>query len=178
MQKILWQIPLRTADETNPYENVYVKRRRHHQQQYFIRSLFRAEAIKRKGDIGIELPCVVKMIRLSNGVMDEEDNLRMAFKWIKDEIGRCLFPEKSIVYVTKKGQVKENRGRCDDDKRVKWEYGQEKHKTLAIRIEITSCIDDVLSPPSSIEDLCKALPTPRVLQKGFSELLYCSHTKP
>jgi hypothetical protein len=162
MQKILWEIPLRTADETNAYENVYVKRRRHHQQQYFIRSLFRAEEIKRKGDIGMEFPCIVKMTRLSNGVMDEEDNLRMSFKWIKDEIGRCLFPEKSIVYVTKKGQVKENRGRCDDDKRVKWEYGQEKHRTLAIRIEITSGIDDVLSLPFLKEGLNIALQAPHV----------------
>ena len=68
--------------------------------------------------------------------MDEEDNLRMAFKWIKDELGACLFPEKVAYYVTKKGAARQNKGHADSDPRVKWHYGQEKSKRLGIRIEI------------------------------------------
>jgi len=130
MNKIVWQLPLRTCDETNAYEHRAVKTRRHRQQQFFIRQLFLHESRP------IELPCTVKMVRLSPGTMDEEDNLRMAFKWIKDEIGACLCPSKSVVYVTKKGKTRENKGHADGDKRIKWEYGQEKARTLSVRIEI------------------------------------------
>lgn len=85
----------------------------------------------------IELPCTIKFIRLGPRFMDEEDNLRMAFKWIKDEVGACLFPDKVATYITKKGKVQENKGHADSDKRVTWEYGQEKASRLGIRIEIS-----------------------------------------
>ena len=131
MNKIVWALPLKTADETNCYEHPAVKKKRHKQQQFFIRRLFIRE------DRKINLPCVIKFIRLSPGAMDEEDNLRMAFKWIKDEVGACLFPEKVVTYMTKKGQLRENKGHADSDNRVKWEYGQEKSAILGIRIEIS-----------------------------------------
>jgi len=136
VEKVIWELPLKTKDETNSFEHYAVKKKRHNQQQFFIKQLFMHEARE------IKLPCTVKFIRLSPGFMDEEDNLRMAFKWIKDQVGACLFPNKSVVYVTRKGQVRENRGHADSDKRVTWEYGQEKSKTLGIRIEITFVSDD------------------------------------
>src|SRR5271154_5336568 len=101
-KSIVWELPLKTKDETNAYEHPFVKTRRHKQQQFFIKQLFMKENRR------IEFPCTVKFIRLSPSFMDEEDNLRMAFKWIKDEIGACLFPEKSVVYLTRKGKVREN----------------------------------------------------------------------
>ena len=131
MKKLIWEIPLKTKDETNSFEHYSVKSKRHKRQQFFIKQLFMHEAEE------IRLPCTVKFIRLSPGFMDEEDNLRMAFKWIKDQVGACLFPNKSVIYVTRKGQIKENRGHADSDKRVTWEYGQEKSRILGVRIEIT-----------------------------------------
>jgi hypothetical protein len=128
--KIVWEIALKTCDETNSYENVFAKTKRHKLQQFFIRQLFNQE------NRAVPLPCLVTCTRLARGYMDEEDNLRMAFKWIKDQIGACLFPEKSVIYVTKKGVIKENRGHADSDPRVKWAYKQEKSSRLGIRIEI------------------------------------------
>ena len=136
MNKIIWELPLRTTDETNSYEHHWIKIKRHKQQQFFIKQLFLKE--KRK----IVLPCIVKFIRLSSQFMDEEDNLRMTFKWIKDQVGACLFPDKSVFYLSKKGKLLENRGHADSDKRVTWEYGQEKSKTLGIRIEISFAVPD------------------------------------
>jgi hypothetical protein len=132
MPKIVWELPLKTTDETNSYEHHAVKKKRHRQQQFFVRQLFMHEAQE------ITFPCIVKFIRLSSRFMDEEDNLRIAFKWIKDEVGACLFPNKAVVYVTRTGKVRENKGHADGDKRVKWEYGQEKSKIQGIRIEISS----------------------------------------
>jgi len=139
MPRIIWSLPLKTCDETNAYENPHVKTKRHKQQQFFVRQLFKTE--KRP----IKLPCTIKFIRIGPRFMDEEDNLRMAFKWIKDEIGACLFPTKSVIYVTKTGKIRENKGHADSDKRVKWEYGQEKGSILGVKIEITYEEDSPLS---------------------------------
>jgi hypothetical protein len=138
MTKITWCLPLKTCDETNAYEHHAVKSKRHRQQQFFVRKLFMHEKTV------INLPCTVTFIRLGPRFMDEEDNLRMAFKWIKDQVGACLFPEKSVVYVTKKGQVRENKGHADGDKRVTWKYGQEKATRLSIKIEIEFLSDQEL----------------------------------
>ena len=131
LNKIIWELPLKTCDETNNYEHHAVKTKRHKIQQFFVRQAFIKEEQK------IILPCTVKFIRLSPGSMDEEDNLRMAFKWIKDQLGASLFPEKCVKYVTKNGKFRENKGHADSDKRVTWEYGQEKSTRLGIRIEIS-----------------------------------------
>lgn len=129
--KIIWELPLKTVSEANCFEHYRIKSKRHQQQQFFIRQLFIHEAQK------IVLPCTVKMIRLAPRTLDEDDNLRMAFKWIKDEISECLIPEKRAAYVTKKGRIQEVKGRADSDKRITWEYGQEKTKIQGIRIEIS-----------------------------------------
>lgn len=130
MEKILWELPLKTCDETNAYEHPFVKTKRHKLQAFFIRQLFAKEANP------VPLPCSVTFVRLGPREMDEEDNLRMAFKWIKDQVGACIFPDKAVVYVTKKGKVYENKGHADSDPRIKWQYKQEKAKRLGIRIEI------------------------------------------
>lgn len=130
IEKIIWKVPIKTCDETNAYENRHLKTRRHKQQQFFIRHLFHRETRP------IPMPCSITFVRLGPKEMDEEDNLRMAFKWIKDQVGACIFPEKSVIYITKAGKVKENKGHADSDPRVKWKYGQEKSSGLSIRIEI------------------------------------------
>jgi hypothetical protein len=135
LEKIIWSIPIKTCDETNAYENPHAKTRRHKQQQFFIRQLFNREARP------VPLPCSVTFVRIGPKEMDEEDNLRMAFKWIKDQVGACIFPEKAVIYITKAGKIKENKGHADSDPRVKWLYRQEKATRLSIRIEIESLPD-------------------------------------
>lgn len=130
MGKIIWELPLKTVSESNSSEHWTAKSKRHRQQQFFVRSLFDKERR------AIPIPCEVMLIRISPRSLDVEDNLPMSFKFIKDEIGACLFPEKVVSYRTKGGRIVKNKGHADSDPRVKWKYSQEKGK-LGIRIEIT-----------------------------------------
>lgn len=130
-EKITWDLPIKTVSESNSSEHWTKKSTRHHKQQFFTRLSFNKNVKK------VTFPCVVKLIRLSPRFLDAEENLPMAFKWIKDELGACMFPEKIVNYVSKSGKVIQNKGHADSDERVTWEFGQEKSKTQAIRIEIT-----------------------------------------
>lgn len=132
MDKIIWELPLKTISEANCSQHWTVKSKRHKQQQFFVRALFNRQQNP------ISLPCCVKMIRLGSRLLDAEENLPMAFKWVKDEISACLIPEKRKFYKDKKGKLREIKGRADDDPRIKWQYGQEKAATQGIRIEITT----------------------------------------
>ena len=135
--KIKWQIPLKTVSESNSNEHWLKKAKRHTQQQFFIKQLFKSL------NKPIYLPCMITLTRIGPRVLDIEENLPMAFKWIKDEIGACIFPERVVEYVQKRkrnGKVylshRTNKGHADSDPRIKWTYAQEKGKILAIRIEI------------------------------------------
>lgn len=55
------------------------------------------------------------MIRISNHFLDEEDNLRIALKWIKDAIAEVLTQDFVV-------------GRADSDKRITWFYDQKTGK--------------------------------------------------
>lgn len=125
---IVWTIPLKTVSEANCSEHWSKKSKRHRQQQFYIRSLFAHEAMQ------ITLPCTVTLIRLSPRMLDD-DNLRSAFKWIRDEISECILPEK-VKFYQKKGKLYILKGHADSDSRITWVYGQEKQSTLGIRIEI------------------------------------------
>lgn len=127
---ILWEIPLKTVSESNKSEHWTKSSKRHKQQQFFIRSLFNRESQE------IVLPCVITMTRRSPRFLDCEENLPMAFKWIKDEIGACLFPEKIVTYKKKSGSSAKNKGHADSSPLVKWQYSQEKSKIMGIRIVI------------------------------------------
>ena len=131
MNKIIWEVPIKTVSEANRSEHWAVSAKRHRMQQFLIRRLFNTL------EQPLNPPCCVKMTRLGGRYLDEDDNLRMALKWIKDEISVCLVPEKRKYYIDKKGITREIKGRADDDKRITWEYAQEKAKMLGIRIEIT-----------------------------------------
>lgn len=72
----------------------------------------------------IKLPCVVKMTRQAPRDLDADDNLRIALKWIKDAIAELITGD----YVP---------GRADGDKRIKWEYDQEKCSEYKVKIEIS-----------------------------------------
>lgn len=136
MAKIEWYIPITTVSEANTSEHWTKKRQRHKQQQFFIRSLFRRETSE------TPLPCVITMTRVSPRLLDD-DNLRTAFKWIRDEISECIFPEKTSHYISKSGRKIKIKGRADSDPRIKWEYAQEKGKTLGVKIEIAPHIADL-----------------------------------
>ncbi len=132
---ITWELPLTTVSESNCSEHWTVKRKRHQQQQFFVRCLFNHEAQE------IPMPCEITLTRISSRFLDSEENLPMAFKWIKDEIGACLFPEKVVTYHKKNRKTIKNKGHADSDPRVKWKYAQEKGKRLGIRIEIKASAD-------------------------------------
>lgn len=140
---IRWEIPLKTVSESNKSEHWTKSSKRHRQQQFFVKSLFRSKVLV------IPYPCEVTLTRISTRFLDAEDNLPMAFKWIKDEIGACLFPEKVVVIHKKNGKFVKNKGHADSDPRVKWKYAQEKGKILAIRIEIRP-LDSVHVQPLNI----------------------------
>jgi hypothetical protein len=129
---IVWTIPIRTVSEANTKEHWTVSSRRHQQQQWFIRRQFLVDERK------VMLPCTVKLVRLGGRFLDKDDNLPMSFKWIRDEIAECIFPEKNVQYVDKKGKIRSLKGRLDDSPLIKWEYDQEKSNRMGIRIEIYS----------------------------------------
>lgn len=130
MNKISWFLPIKTVSEANRSEHWTKSSKRHKQHQFFVRQLFMAHKPH------IELPCRVEMIRIGPRYLDREENLPMAFKWIKDEISACLLPDKRKFYIDKKGKKRELKGRCDDDPSIKWLYDQEKGVIPGIRIEI------------------------------------------
>lgn len=71
----------------------------------------------------LSLPCTVKMVRVAPNELDADDNLRISLKWIKDAIAEILTQD----FVP---------GRADSDKRIKWEYDQEKSKTYGVKLQI------------------------------------------
>lgn len=133
--KITWELPLKTVSESNSSEHWTKSSKRHRIQQFFVRNLFSKEESE------VPIPCIVTLTRLSPRMLDAEENLPMAFKWIKDEIGACLFPEKVVVYKNKSGKISKNKGHADSSSLVTWKYSQEKNKKMGIRIEIESLAD-------------------------------------
>lgn len=110
-------LPILTVSEANNFDPWREKHKRHSAQK---KAAFWAlnSNIKK-----ITLPCTVKMVRLGLRLLDEEDNLRMSLKYLKDGIAELLTGD----YVA---------GRADSDKRIKWEYDQEIKSDYAVRLEI------------------------------------------
>ena len=129
MTNITWTLPIRTVSEINCSQHWTKKQVRHKQQQFFVRALFRHEGRE------ITLPCTVKLTRLSPRTMDD-DNLPTSMKYIRDEIAEQL-TGKGGFYVTRAGLRKSIKGHADNDKRIHWEYAQEKAKTHGVRSEIS-----------------------------------------
>jgi hypothetical protein len=128
---ICWEIPLKTISESNTREHWHKAALRHRQQQFFVRALFNAEIRP------MPMPCVITLTRIGPRALDSHDALPGSFKWIVDEIGAQLFPEKVVKYQGKtKGKLVKNKGHADSDPRVTWKYAQEKGKIQGIRIEI------------------------------------------
>ncbi len=124
--KIEFIIPM-TRDlmkEANrPGEHWSKRKKRHDIQKFLIRSQMNHYLFEE-----IPRPCIVTMTRIAPRMMDEEENLRYAFKWIKDQLASCIVDEHK-QFMT---------GHCDNDPRISWEYRQKKGrvKEYAIKIEI------------------------------------------
>lgn len=102
---VQWKIPMKTVSEANNFEHWRDKYNRHKDQKKWIWIFFNRETRP------ITLPCTVVMIRHAKNMLDKEDNLPMAFKWIKDYIADKLIPGLPP-------------GRADNDPRITWEYDQ------------------------------------------------------
>lgn len=121
MPRIALELPIKTVSESNVSEHWSKKAQRHKQQQWMIRIAFN------QLEEPVQLPCTVKLTRLSPRMLDSHDNLPMAFKWIVDQLSECLIPQKP-------GNGK---GRSDSDPRITWLYDQRKESPQRILIEIS-----------------------------------------
>ena len=124
------EIPMKTTSEANSREHWLKRTKRHTQQQFIVRLAFNQNRYQPT------FPCEITLTRISPRKLDCDENLPMSFKYIKDEIGAQLFPEKVVTYKNKNGKVVQNKGHADSDPRVTWKYAQETGKIQAIRIEI------------------------------------------
>jgi hypothetical protein len=112
--------PIETVSEANKHEHWTVSAKRHKQQKTLSKVYFnKLSAFKDK-------MIVVKLIRVSPRKLDKDENLPMAFKWVKDAIADLIYPGQQA-------------GRADDTDLIKWEYAQEKGLPKAkpmMRIEV------------------------------------------
>jgi hypothetical protein len=117
-----WNLPILTVSEANSSEHWTKKHKRHRIQKGWVSAAMRSESKE------IDLPCHIKLTRLAPRILDKDDNLPMAFKFIKDQISDELIPGKAA-------------GLADDDPRLSWSYDQQKSKEKSVKIEIFSLGD-------------------------------------
>lgn len=127
MPCITWILPIKTVSEMNCSEHWSKKSKRHKQQQFFVRQLFKHETNK------INLPCKITLTRLAPRMLDD-DNMPTSMKYIQDEVAEQL-TGKGGYYITRNGHRKAIKGHADGDKRLSWVYAQEKAKTQGVRLE-------------------------------------------
>jgi hypothetical protein len=128
--KVEFTIPLSKdliPSEANRGGEHWTKKHKRHQQQKF---LINAYMTSRAPPISSMFPCMISLTRISPRILDEEDNLPMAFKSWKDYIADYLIPGKPM-------------GQADSDKRLKWVYAQEKGKPKEYALKVQ--IDTILS---------------------------------
>ncbi len=130
MDKIAFTLPIKTISESNVREPWFKAHRRHKTQRTIVRLALSRNSIE------WAFPLEITLTRIAPRFLDVEENLPMAFKWIKDEIGACIFPERVVHYRNKGGTIVRNTGHADSDARVTWCYAQEKGKIPSVRIEI------------------------------------------
>lgn len=116
---VFWQLPIKTASEANSSEHWAQKAKRHKLQKRWIKTAFM------KNRPHIALPAHVILTRIAPRELDSQDNLPTSLKYVCDAIAEQLTGN----FVP---------GRADSDKRISWEYKQEKGKVreYAVKIEI------------------------------------------
>lgn len=113
-------LPQDLLSEGNKTDSFWKKRDRKKRKHFWLATYFRVELIK--------LPCKVTLTRIAPRELDY-DNLVTTGKHFRDWISDKLIPGLQP-------------GRADSDKRIEWEYKQEKGQVreYAIRIEIVSSL--------------------------------------
>src|SRR5579864_2050478 len=121
MKKIEWILPIKLISEANNTDHWTKKRKRNKNQEKIIWWQWN------QVQPDITLPCIVTLTRIAPRFLDQDDNLRMSFKHVKDIIADLIKPGLAM-------------GRADDDERMIWQYSQEKGKPkeYAVKIEIVS----------------------------------------
>jgi hypothetical protein len=104
---ISWHLPIKIANEANSSEHWLKTSKRHKLQKKRIKLQFLKEKPK------INLPCTCVLTRIAPRKLDEHDNLRSSMKWCVDAIAAELTGNHIP-------------GQADSDKRITWEYKQEK----------------------------------------------------
>lgn len=114
-----WQLPIKTASESNCSEHWTKKARRHALQKKRVKTEF----LIRQSEFS--LPCKVLLTRIAPRSLDEGDNLPNSLKYLRDAVSECL------THTTLAG-------RADGDSRIQWSYSQEKGRVreYAVKIEI------------------------------------------
>lgn len=124
---MLIKIPLKLESEANSREHWHKSASRHTMQKTVTKLYLKTSDIPK-------LPIHVTLTRFAPRRFDKDENLPMAFKYIKDEIADYVIGYK----YSKTGR--KLHGRTDDDERITWEYKQEKTKNKEhyFTIEISS----------------------------------------
>lgn len=117
------RIPIRLVSESNCSQHWTKKSKRHRTHKMLVNAFLDQHC-------PIALPCVVILTRYAPRYLDWEDNLPMAFKWVKDAIAQHIL-----------GGLP---GQKDSDARITWKYNQEKteDKEYYITIQIGQCMQD------------------------------------
>jgi hypothetical protein len=115
---IKFEIPIKLISEANISDHWTKKMKRRKNLSLVTKMYFKRFRKK------IDLPCNIKLTRISSRELDF-DNLVHAFKTVRDSISDCIIPGLAP-------------GRADSDKRIIWDYSQEKGKVKesSIRVEI------------------------------------------
>ena len=135
MRAMTFQVPIHTISEANCSEHWSKRHKRHVQQQLLVRMAYAKFCTE------TPLPCVVTLIRLSPRILDD-DNLQMAFKYIRDELSECIIPGARKTYIDGRGKVRNIKGRVDSDPRITWRYEQRKSPIKGIEVMIESREED------------------------------------
>ena len=112
-------LPIRTLSEANNFDHWSKKNSRKKKQKWWVEFAFTKPETKL-----IKLPCEITMIRFASRFLDEEDNLRVALKPLKDYIAAEIMQDFCP-------------GRADGSKQLKWHYDQVKSKQYYVKIIIT-----------------------------------------
>lgn len=116
---VSWQLPIKTASEANSSEHWGAKAKRHKLQKRWIKTAFLKDRPQ------IALPCAIVLTRIAPRELDCQDNLPCSMKYIVDAIA---------AHITGNHVA----GRADGDKRISWEYHQQRGqpRQYAVKIEI------------------------------------------
>jgi hypothetical protein len=125
MASLKVKIPIKTISEANTHEHWTKSSKRHKNQKQVVKVYLNPYFNDPKYADTLGLPCQITLTRLAPRSLDDDENLPMAFKWIKDAICELLVPGKAI-------------GQADNDKRIQTKYAQMKGlpKEYAIQVEI------------------------------------------